>query len=248
MTSEKYTMKSDKQTMEPNKQTMEPDKQTMEPDKQTIENFEILFRQEGIGYLILKSRTRVCVGWEVDILSDGSLANGVVRGDEADLEVAAQDGCAILELSAATTAAINIDSHAEGIGCFTTLMVSSVTSTFEAQTIVGSEPISNGDRFVLAFASAGGERFEVTVPTIVMRDYVPILQKTLSKGSNQQQHSSFVRIPTTWRTATTASYPLVCVVFDEDEPVALSPEDARDLAAELLEHAKRVEARPRSVQ
>jgi len=34
----------------------------------------------------------------------------------------------------------------------------------------------------------------------------------------------------------------VCIVFDDDVPVALVPQDARELAAELIEFADRVES------
>jgi hypothetical protein len=70
--------------------------------------------QEGTGYLVLKSGATSTVGWGIDILADGTIHSGIVRGDEEHLASAAQDGCATLQLSSLTAAAICIDSHADG--------------------------------------------------------------------------------------------------------------------------------------
>jgi hypothetical protein len=54
--------------------------------------------------------------------------------------------------------------------------------------------------------------------------------------------TTVARRPKTWKTGSLAMSGCVCIVFDDDVPVALVPQDARELAAELIEFADRVES------
>lgn len=204
---------------------------------------EVLSRQNGIGYLVLKNGTCKQVGWEVDLLRDGSIGDGCIRGDEEHLAAAAKDGCAKLHLAAAETAAIAINGHKHSEASFTTLLISSTPAVFYAQIIVGSSPILDGSQFSIEFSRTNGESLLVIVPTVIMRDYLPILQKVVPPRSPESASTSFMRLPETWVTGTAASNPLVCVKFNDEPPWALHPEQARQLAAELIERAEHVEAR-----
>jgi hypothetical protein len=201
---------------------------------------EVSNRQSGIGYLVLKSGTKQQVEWEVDVHCDGSLAHGSIRGDENHLAAAAEDGCAILCLTSTHTVAIAIDNCADREALFTTLLSFSVPRVFHAQTIVGSDTTADS-RFSIEFASVDGERLLVIVPTIIMRDYLPVLGKAVP--SSAPTMTSFFRTVTTWRVGKSPSYPFVCLKFNDDVPLGLSPEDARELAAELTDRAKKVETR-----
>jgi hypothetical protein len=53
---------------------------------------------------------------------------------------------------------------------------------FRAQTIVGSGTILDGDQFSIEFCAADGEQLLVIVPTIIMRDYLPVLEKAVPPG------------------------------------------------------------------
>ena len=94
-------------------------------------------------------------------------------------------------------------------------------------------------KFVLVFSSETGEDLSVIVPSVVMRDYLPILRKELPDPTKHEPRTSFIRVPETWSTATTRNHPYVCVIFDKDQPIALTPENARELAGELLAGANK---------
>jgi len=202
-------------------------------------------RQKGVGYLVLRSGASQRVEWEIELFCGDSSGNGSLRGDENHLAAAAEDGYAKLRLAPDHTVAIAIDNQTGAEASFTILLHSSVPHLFEAQTIVGSSTILDGNQFSFQFRAADGEQLLVIVPTIIIRDYLPSLEKAVPPASAPTK-TSFFRIVKTWATATPASYPLVCMKFDDDEPVALSPEDARLLAAELVDLAKEVEIRSHS--
>ena len=204
---------------------------------------EVVPRQNGIGYLVLKDGIFRQVQWEIELLDDGSLGDGCIRGDEQHLAAAAAAGCAKLLLSINVTAAIAISSHNDRGASFTTVLISSKRSVFQAQTIVGSSPTSDSYQFSIEFSAADGERLIIIVPTIIMRDYLPVLKKTLPPASPQSAPTTFFRVPETWKAATTATYPFVCLTFDDDEPLALTLTGARELAAELTELATKIEKR-----
>jgi hypothetical protein len=201
-----------------------------------MDQTELSKRQKGIGHLVLKSGTCQLVEWEIE-LCDGSLGNGSVRGDETHLAAAAKDGCAKLQLAAEHTAAIAINNQSGAEASFSILLHSSMPHLFKAQTIVGSSTILDGDQFSIKFCAADGEQLLVILPTIIMRDYLPVLEKAVPPAAAPTK-TSFFRLTKTWATVKPASYALVCLKFDDDEPLALHPDDARQLAAELIELAK----------
>jgi hypothetical protein len=206
-----------------------------------MEELQVPNQQKGIGHLLLKSGTSQPVEWEIE-LCDGFLGNGSVRGDETHLAAAAKDGCAKLQLAAEHTAAIAINNQTGAEASFSILLHSSTPHLFQAQTIVGSSTILDGDQFSIEFCTADGEQLLVIVPTIIMRDFLPVLGKAVPPVSAPTK-TSFFRIAKTWVTGKPASYPLVCLKFDDDEPLALHHGDARELAAELIDLAKEVETR-----
>ena len=83
----------------------------------------------------------------------------------------------------------------------------------------------------------------ITVPMVVIRDYLPVLQQLVTAAAPAPGKTAFVRHPKTWQTGTLAMADLVCMVFDDDVPVALVPETARKLAEELIERSHQVESR-----
>ena len=207
---------------------------------------EVLTRQNGTGYLVLKSGSGKQVQWEVDFLRDGSLGDGSIRGDEAHLAAAAKDGCATVCLTSKITAAIAIENQEHGEASFSPLLVS--MNVFHAQTINGSKSISDGNQFLIEFSDADGKRFVMIVPTIVMRDYLPILEKAVRPGKSASAKTGFFRLPRTWQTGTSRSYPFVLLGLNDEEPFGLSPEEARELAGELIEGAKAVDSRSQTAQ
>jgi hypothetical protein len=217
-----------------------------ESGEKLMEKIEVSKRQKGIGYLVLKSGSCQQVEWEIEVFCDGSLGNGSVLGDENHLAAAAKDGCAKLRLESSHTVAIAIDNQTGAEASFSILLHSSMPHIFQAQTIVGSSTILDGNQFSFEFRAADGEQLLVVVPTIIIRDYLPVLEKAVPPASTPAK-TSFFRIAEKWATAMPASYPLVCMKFDDDEPVALHPEDARLLATELIDLAKEVETRSHNV-
>jgi hypothetical protein len=207
-----------------------------------MEKSEVSNRQKGIGHLVLKSGTCQQVEWEIELPCDGSLGNGTVRGDENHLAAAAEDGCAKLRLGPGHIAAIAINSQTGAEASFSILLYSSMPYLFKAQTIVGASTILDGDQFSIEFCAADGEQLLVIVPTLIMRDYLPVLEKAVPPASAPAK-TSFFRLVQRWSTAIPASYPLVCLKFNDDEPVALHPDEARQLAAELIDLAKEAETR-----
>jgi hypothetical protein len=206
-----------------------------------MDKAEVLTRRNGTGHLILKSGASKQVTWEVDVLHDGSAGKGIVRGDKDHLTAAAKDGCANLLASADTTVAVAIDGCEDGEASFSILLASSAPSTFRAATIE-PRPILDGNRFLIEFSGADDERLFVIVPTIVMRDCLITLQKVVPPSS-----TSLIRIPKSWATAIGETIPFVCLIIDDEPPLALQPNEARMLAAELVESAKKIENRPRTL-
>jgi hypothetical protein len=203
-------------------------------------------RLKGIGYLVLKSGASQQVEWEIELFCGDSSGNGSLRGDENHLAAAAEDGCAKLRLALDHTVAIAIDNQTGAEASFSILLHSSMPHLFAAQTILGSSTILDGNQFSFAFRDANGEELLVTVPTIIVRDYLPSLEKAVPPASAPTKTSCF-QLVETWATAKPASYPLVCLKFDDEVPLALHPEDARELAQELIDLAKEVEARSHNV-
>ena len=208
-----------------------------------MKKLEVSNRQKGTGDLVLKSGTSQQVKWEIDLLSDGSLGDGSIRGDEKHLAAAAEHGCAKLRLEPNLIVAIAIDNRTDSEASFTTLLTSSVPSVFRAQTIVGSSTILDGSQFSIEFFGADGEHLLVTVPTIIMRDYLPVLEKAVPPSSSASTRTSFFQLVKTWRVGKSETRPVVCLIFNDDQPLGLSPEDARQLAAKLIDRAKDVEIR-----
>lgn len=103
--------------------------------------YDTSFPQNGAGHLVLKNGSSKPVKWEIEVLGDRSIANGCIRGDAEHLRAAAADGCAVLRLTADTSAAVTIDDHHGRAASFTALLTSSQRAAFRAQTIVGSTPI-----------------------------------------------------------------------------------------------------------
>jgi hypothetical protein len=202
---------------------------------------EVLTRQNGTGYLVLKSGSGKQVQWEVDYLRDGSLGDGCVRGDEAHLAAAAKDGCATVCLTSKITAAIAIENQEHGEASFSPLLVS--MNVFQAQTINGSSSTSGGNQFQIEFSDADGRRFVIIVPTIILRDYLPVLAEAVGPGESASATTGFFRLPRTWITGTSRSYPFVLLGLNDGAPFGLSPEEARKLAGELIEGAKEVDSR-----
>ena len=203
-----------------------------------------MLQQRGTGYLILKCGISQQVIWEIEILSDGSIGDGCVRGDKKHLKAAARDLCATLRATSEITAAIAINRYKDGEAFFTALLTSRSRPVFAAQTIVGSGPILDGSIYSIEFAGANGEEHIVTIPTIIIRDYLPMFQKLVPPASPKSPPTGYFHIPKTYKTAAAASTPFVCVMFDDDPPpLGFSPEDARQLAGELLELAEGIDAR-----
>ena len=207
---------------------------------------EVLTQRSGNGYLVLKSGFGKPVQWQVDYLRDGSLGDGYIRGDEAHLAAAAKDGCATICLTSKITAAIVIENQEHGEASFSPLLVS--MNVFQAQTINGSGSTSAGRQFVIEFCDADGKRFIMIIPTIVMRDYLPILEKAVRPGESASAKTGFFRLPRTWKTGSSRSYPFVLLGLNDEEPFGLSPEEARELAGELIEGAKEVDSRSQTAQ
>ena len=170
--------------------------------RNNIVTCEVLSRQNGIGYLVLKDGSSKLVEWEVELLRDGSIGNGCIRGDKKHSEAAADDGCAILRLSAKISAAIAIDNYEHGEASFTTLLVSSTPSVFRAQTIRGSSTILDGDQFSIEFVGADGESLLVIAPTVIVRDYLPVLQSAIPPRSATSASTAFFGLAETWGTGT----------------------------------------------
>jgi len=197
----------------------------------------------GTGVLILRSGIKKSVTWEVSHLGEMVFGAGRVCGDHAHLETATQDRCATLQLDNTMTLAIAIDRSGPGEAFFTTLLASSVISIFHAQTICGSTPILDGSKFSIKFSDQNTASLLVILPTLIMRDYLPILENSVCRPLPGSAKTGFFRVPKTWRTGISNSYPFVLLLFDSDEPVAVSSQDARELAAELISWAEQIENR-----
>jgi hypothetical protein len=202
----------------------------------------------GTGNLMLKTGIKEAVNWEIDLIGAEAFGAGRICGDCAHLEAAMKDSCATLQLDDTMTLAVAIDRHEGNEAFFTTLLASSRQPIFHAQTIRGSSKILDESKFSIEFLDQHGTPLLVVLPTLIIRDYLPVLDEKLSEPSPGSATSSFFRVPETWRTATTVSYPYVLLLFGKDVPVAISAEDARELASELVELAEEIETRVHGFQ
>jgi hypothetical protein len=84
-----------------------------------MSKLEVLFQQRGTGYLILKRGICKQIEWEIEVLRDGSIKGGSVRGDKKHLKAAAKDGCVKLSLTSEITVAIAINRYKDGEAFFT---------------------------------------------------------------------------------------------------------------------------------
>jgi hypothetical protein len=202
----------------------------------------------GTGNLMLKTGIKGAVNWEIDLTGAEAFGAGRICGDCAHLQAAMKDGCATLQLNDTMTVAVAIDRHEGNEAFFTTLLASSQQPIFHAQTIRGSSKILDGSKFSIELCDQHGTPLRVILPTLIIRDYLPVLDEKLSEPSPASATSSFFRVPGTWGTATSASYPYVLLRFGNDVPVAVSAGDARELASELVELAQKIETRVHSFQ
>lgn len=204
--------------------------------------------QSGSGVLILKDGTKQPVTWEVELFGDRLFGAGRVWGETACLKAATKDGCAILKLDHAAILAVAIDRCDFGEAFFKTLLVSSTPPIFDAQTIRGSSPILDGRRFSIDFSDQDGVSLRVIVPTLIMHDYLSVLEKQLPQPLSGTAKTAFFRLPQTWGTATSDGYRFVLLFFDDELPIAVDSRDARTLAGELLQLAEQIENRCHSTQ
>lgn len=79
-----------------------------------------------------------------------------------------------------------------------------------------------------------------------MRDYLPILERKLPPTTPNSPTTGHFISPRTWETGTARSLPFVLLAFDDQVPLGLSPDEARALAEELVEHAETVDNRSRT--
>jgi hypothetical protein len=200
-------------------------------------------RKNGPGELVLKNGTHKQVTWDAEFLRKGLMGHGLIRGNKKYLKAAAKDGCAILHPESDVTAAIAIDHYENGEASFTTLLISSTPPIFCAQTILGSSPVSDSTKYSIEFSDANGELLRLIVPRIIMWDFLPVAFHQLEPFSVPGSSTSFCRMVKTVHTGTTRSFPFVCVSFNNDQPLVLPPEKARQLAEELNELAEKVESR-----
>jgi len=204
--------------------------------------------RSGSGILVLKNGFKKPVTWEVELYGDRMFGTGRVCGEYAHLKAATKDRCAILKLDDTLSLAIVIDRCDPGEAFFKTLLVSSTKPIFDAQTIRGSSPILDGSRFSIDFSDQNGASLRVVVPTIIMRDYLSVLQQKLSPPLPGSPKTGFFWIPQTWRTAISNSYPFVLLLFDDHQPIGIYSQQAREVAVELLEGAEQIENRSHSTQ
>ena len=210
-----------------------------------MDKAEIETRQNGTGYLVLKNGSGKQVQWEVDFLRDGSLGEGCIRGDEAHLAAAAKTHAPPSSsrpksrrlLRSTTKTMVKRRFHRSWF----------LSNVFQAQTINGSKSFSDGNQFVIEFSDANGKQFVIIVPTIVLRDYLPVFEKTMRPFSPRPQRQGSFNLPERGR-RTIRSYPFVLLGLNDEQPFALGPEEARELARRLIEGAKEVDNRSQTAQ
>jgi hypothetical protein len=204
---------------------------------------ELLFRDEGIGDLVLINGVTIRVEWQIDRLRDGSLGDGCLHGDEHDLATAAATGSAKLLLTETTAAVIAIQRQDRGEAWFTTLSTASLVPTFRALTIASSD-LTAERQIAIEFLGADGQRLLVTAPPEVIQENLPVLMDTVLSLSTGSMTASLTRFPKSWGTvAAETTEPLVLLRFNNDPLLAFDPEVARQIAASLIERAKEVETR-----
>ena len=106
----------------------------------------------------------------------------------------------------------------------------------------------DGDQcaYFIDFSDRHGEQLRVAMPAIFMWNFLPAAYRQLSRFFTQETSTSFFRIVKAFKTSLTPDSPFVCAFFDNDQPVALTSDAARQLAEELIKLAEEVEARPQT--
>jgi hypothetical protein len=200
-------------------------------------------KQNGSGLLVLKDGTAQQVQWELDH-SARPPGRGRLHADEERLAAAARDGSAILWLAADIKAAIAIESCDGGVASFTVLLFSATSVRFDVHHVVTTALTADGTRTLLELSNAASESLIVSFPTDMLIDYLPTLEQLFDRPSSAKH--SLIRIPEKWRTAIARTRKCVVLVVDDDRPIGFSPEDARELAGELINGANKIEERRRT--
>ncbi len=87
---------------------------------------------------------------------------------------------------------------------------------------------------------------EATFTTLFISSKPPVLSASPGLTPNLANDGSTSLDTVTWQTAIMDEYPYVCVIFNEGQPQLLTAEDARELAAGLIQAAKIIETRKQS--
>lgn len=200
----------------------------------------------GNGSLVLKNGDCLEVAWEIEFLATG-VGHGRLRGDEKYLNAAVEDGCAILHLAPNNTAAITIDDQNAGEASFTTFLVASIPTIFNSQSIVGSGSIEHA-RFFLEFSGNNGEGLKVILPATILREYLPVLQKTVPSESSISSPASVAWFPTQCEHGFDPMGPSVFLAFDHELPLGLDPKTAREIAKAMIAVADKADAAHRALK
>jgi hypothetical protein len=76
-----------------------------------------------------------------------------------------------------------------------------------------------------------------------MADFLPVAFHQLKPLSQSESSTSFCRIVKEFHIGTARSYPVVCLAFDNDQPLGLSPDQAVEVSEGLIEQVKKLEGR-----
>jgi hypothetical protein len=204
-----------------------------------------VIKSSGFGHLELQNGKSAGVAWEMDLLPSGTIVNGYLcGGDRKFIRAAARAKRAklIIPPIIAVTVAIN-GSHAGRLS-FTGSLASGgirIPGLIKTQAIAGFRLVDHeGKDFAIDFVDAEGEKRCVVVPTEVLDEYLPILRAVVTEVVGPRSPVP-IRMPAEIRTRIGDDQRLVYVHFDHDRLYALSPDDARQLAAKLVEDATEVE-------
>ncbi len=109
--------------------------------------------------------------------------------------------------------------------------------TFDATTLTETAVSQDKRRFQLTFVNSKGEECELSIPSGLAADLVPVLEAIAAMAPRAGAVAEMTRLPKTCSVGHATGERMVLLRFDDDAPYAIELEVAQALAEQLQEQS-----------
>jgi hypothetical protein len=117
--------------------------------------------------------------------------------------------------------------------------------TFLSTTLTETAISQDKRRFQLTFVNAGGETCEVSIPSALAADLVPVLESIAALSPRPAGSAEMTRVPKTCSVGHATGERMVLLRFDDEAPYAIELEVAQALAEQIQEQGSEISEGPR---